>query len=200
LLHEDAIDFVARSRPPIGKAQARSAMLKAQSLAFSLGITSMSCSVRSKLLPFYFDFAESSDAKIRLNLWKVAADFNYEAERFEKQDGTHFRFATFKGFMDGALASQTAALWEPYSNNPENSGILSATKEELSVFIERAAENGFQVALHSIGDRACTTALDAFEAALSVNGPTDNRHHISHIPLVIAHIDFLFCQLYLSCY
>ena len=152
-------------RPPIEKAQARAAMLKAQSLAFSLGITSVSCSVRSKLLPFYFDFVESGESKIRLNLWKVAADFDFEAERFDKHEGTRFRLATLKGFMDGALAAQTAALWEPYSNNPENRGILNATKEELSVFIKRAADDDFQVALHSIGDRACTTALDAFEAA-----------------------------------
>ena len=180
LLHEDAIDFVARSRPPIEKTQARSAMLKAQSLAFSLGITSISCSVRSELLPFYFDFVESSDAKIRLNLWKVAADFNYEAERFEKHKGTRFRFATFKGFVDGALGSQTAALWEPYSNNPENSGILSATKEELSAFIERAAGDGFQVALHAIGDYACTTALDAYEAAKCF----DSRMRLEHAQIL----------------
>ncbi len=176
LLLEDAIDFVAKSRPPIEKSQARMAMLKAQFLAFSLGITAVSCSVRSELLPFYFDFAQSSDAKIRLNLWKVAADFDYEKERFEKHEGTRFRLATFKGFVDGALGSQTAAMWEPYSNNPNNSGILSATKEELSAFIRRAADNGYHVALHAIGDRACTTALDAFEAAKC----SDKRMRLEH--------------------
>ncbi len=180
LLHEDAIDFVARSRPPIEKTQVRSAMLKAQSLAFSLGITAISCSVRSELLPFYFDFAESSDAIIRLNLWKVAADFDYETERFEKYEGTRFRFATFKGFVDGALGSQSAALWEPYSNNLENSGILNATKEELSAFVKRAADNGFQVALHAIGDYACTTALDAFEAAKCF----DSRMRLEHAQIL----------------
>jgi predicted amidohydrolase YtcJ len=180
LLHEDAIDFVARSRPPIEKSQAHSAMLKAQSLAFSLGITSISCSVRRELLPFYFDFAESSDAKIRLNLWRVAADFDYETERFNRREGTRFRLATFKGFVDGALGSQTAALWEPYSNNPANSGILSATKEELSAFIERAAGDGFQVALHAIGDRACTTTLDAYETANCF----DSRMRLEHAQIL----------------
>ena len=42
----------------------------------------------------------------------------------------------------------------------------------------------FQVHFHAIGDRAVREALDAVEVARSANGPTDGRHHISHIQVI----------------
>ena len=44
--------------------------------------------------------------------------------------------------------------------------------------------HGFQVHMHAIGDRAVRNALDAVQAALSANGPSDHRHHIAHIQVV----------------
>jgi predicted amidohydrolase YtcJ len=165
LLRERACDFILSFRPPLESGQARKALLKAQELAFSLGITAASASARDDLIPFYFDFMKSSEAKIRLNLWKVASNLDYEKERFEPLENLRFRYATFKGFVDGALGSQSAALWEPYANNPDNRGILTADEGKLTRFAQAAAANGYQVALHAIGDRACTVALNAFEAA-----------------------------------
>jgi hypothetical protein len=43
---------------------------------------------------------------------------------------------------------------------------------------------GMQVHMHAIGDRAVRAGLDAFEAARRANGPSDNRHHISHLQLI----------------
>ena len=43
---------------------------------------------------------------------------------------------------------------------------------------------GFQVHFHALGDRAVRESLDAIEAALIANGPSDNRHHLAHIQIV----------------
>ena len=43
---------------------------------------------------------------------------------------------------------------------------------------------GFQVHFHAIGDRSVRECLDAVDAARSANGPSANRHHISHIQVV----------------
>ena len=43
---------------------------------------------------------------------------------------------------------------------------------------------GFQVHFHAIAERAVREALDAIEAALIANGPSDNRHHLAHIQVV----------------
>jgi predicted amidohydrolase YtcJ len=50
--------------------------------------------------------------------------------------------------------------------------------------VVRLDAEGFQVHMHAIGDRATHDALDAVEAALRVNGRTDNRHHIAHVQFV----------------
>ncbi len=176
LLREQACDFVLAFRLPLEKSRAMRALQRAQTLAFSFGITAVGVSARSELLPFYFDFVEGSEAKIRLNLWKVSPNFDFVADRFERRDGLRFRYATFKGFLDGALGSQTAALREPYANNPSNRGILTAEEKELARFVETAAQEGFQVALHAIGDRACSMALDAFEAAHNTNSRMRLEH------------------------
>lgn len=169
LVRERACDFILRFRPPLGKEQAQKALLNAQSLAFSHGITAVSVSVRADWIPFYFDFMRSSESKIRLNLWKVASDLDYGRERFEPLEGTKFRHATFKGFVDGALGSQSAALWEPYTNNPNNRGILTVEEGTLTRFVQAAASEGYQIALHAIGDRACTVALNAYQKAQGIN-------------------------------
>lgn len=180
ILREQACDFVLAFRPPLEKAQARRALRRAQTLAFSFGITAVGTSARSDLLPFYFDFVQSSEAKIRLNLWKVTPNFDFATDCFERHDDLRFRYATLKGFLDGALGSQSAALWEPYANNPNNRGILTAEEKELARFVETAAREDFQVALHAIGDRACSMALNAFEAAQAF----ESRMRLEHAQIM----------------
>ena len=43
---------------------------------------------------------------------------------------------------------------------------------------------GWQCHFHAIGDGAVRLALDAIEAALHANGPSDGRHHIAHLEVI----------------
>jgi predicted amidohydrolase YtcJ len=56
--------------------------------------------------------------------------------------------------------------------------------EELKRMLILLDSHGFQVHLHTIGDRAVREALDAVEAAQEANGKRDARHHLAHIQLV----------------
>ena len=69
-----------------------------------------------------------------------------------------------KIFADGALGSRGAALFDPYADDPGNTGLLLATPEELRRRIALAAAAGFQPAVHAIGDRANAEVLAAFAA------------------------------------
>ena len=90
---------------------------------------------------------------------------------------------SIKIFIDGVLEGQTAALLEPYLNTG-SMGELNLNPAELNAAVTRFDKEGIQVHMHAIGDRGVRAGLDAFEMALSVNGPTDNRHHISHLQLI----------------
>ena len=83
-----------------------------------------------------------------------------------------------KGFMDGSLGSHTAAMLEPYSDDPKNSGIPRYDPVKLNDMTKERVEAGFQVGFHAIGDKGVQMALDAFAQAEKaaredhVKGPT----------------------------
>jgi predicted amidohydrolase YtcJ len=76
-----------------------------------------------------------------------------------------------KGFMDGSLGSRTAALDEPYSDDPNNSGLPRYDQSKLTQLASERAAAGFQLGFHAIGDRANAMALNAFGAAEQVANP-----------------------------
>ncbi len=79
-----------------------------------------------------------------------------------------------KGFMDGSLGSRTAALEEPYSDDPGNSGLPRYDQEKLNHMAAERAAAGFQLGFHAIGDRANDMALNAFAAAEQTAVPADH--------------------------
>jgi hypothetical protein len=81
---------------------------------------------------------------------------------------------------DGAFESHTAALLEPYADEPDHYGTLTYTQKEMSDFILQAHQQGFQVAIHCEGDRAIEQVLFAYESALRCLLRNDQRHRIEH--------------------
>ncbi len=70
-----------------------------------------------------------------------------------------------KGFMDGSLGSHTAALLEPYSDDPKNTGLPQFDQAELNQMTTERLEDGFQIGFHAIGDKGVQMALVAFAQA-----------------------------------
>jgi predicted amidohydrolase YtcJ len=70
-----------------------------------------------------------------------------------------------KGFMDGSLGSRTAALLEPYADDPTNSGLPQYDQDQLTKMTIERVNAGFQIGFHAIGDKGVQMALNAFAAA-----------------------------------
>lgn len=97
------------------------------------------------------------------------------------------RMGSVKAFMDGALGPRTAAMFQPYLNEPENHGILNMDAEELFEAGRQAAEVGLSLAVHAIGDRANHEVLDAFEQLRHFErnySLPPLRHRIEHVQLL----------------
>ncbi len=90
------------------------------------------------------------------------------------------RLGAIKAFADGSLGARTAALNEPYSDAPGESGMLVHPPEELRQLVARIHAAGFPAAVHAIGDRAIGLVLEAAEAAAPRKGA---RHRIEHVEL-----------------
>jgi hypothetical protein len=99
--------------------------------------------------------------------------------------GPRLRFGSVKGFVDGVIEAHTAAMLEPYSDDPsQGMGTPNWEPAALDAAVTAADRAGLQVYLHAIGDRGVRMALDAHEAALRANGRPDRRGRIEHIETI----------------
>jgi len=88
-----------------------------------------------------------------------------------------------KFMCDGSMSGWTAALYEPYSNEPDEYGITVTSKEKLTTGIVDAHQAGLRPVTHAIGDRAIDIVLDAIEKALKKRPDPDHRMSIEHCSL-----------------
>ncbi len=90
------------------------------------------------------------------------------------------RIGGLKGFVDGSLGSHTAAMLEPFTDSPNDSGLFVTTPEQLYEWTSGADRAGLQVLVHAIGDRAIGTQLDIFARVARENGARDRRFRVEH--------------------
>ena len=96
----------------------------------------------------------------------------------------HFKLGPIKLMIDGSSSGPTAATLKPYQSNPNDSGILSMSQEQVDDIILRAHKAGWQVTSHAVGDRAVTMIVNAIEKALEQYPRADHRHRIEHCAMV----------------
>jgi predicted amidohydrolase YtcJ len=87
-----------------------------------------------------------------------------------------------KLYMDGALGSRGAALFQAYDDDPGNRGHTMMSSDSLRRMAELCLDRGFQLCVHAIGDRANNLVLSAFDEAFKsrkING-TDVRFRVEH--------------------
>ena len=91
-----------------------------------------------------------------------------------------------KVFYDGSLGSRTAMLREPYSDKPNDAHPTERiTPAKIMELAKDAAKNGFQMAVHAIGDEGNDRTLGIYEQALSSANFVDHRWRIEHAQLVL---------------
>ena len=95
----------------------------------------------------------------------------------------HLKLAGVKLYIDGALGSRGALLKQPYADMPGESGLAMLTSAQLKNKMSRAAMDGFQTAVHAIGDQANDEALSAVEE-LRETYKGDRRWRIEHAQII----------------
>ena len=90
------------------------------------------------------------------------------------------RIGGLKGFVDGSIGSHTAAMLEPFTDAPNDRGLMVNTEADLYAWTKGADAAGLQVIVHAIGDRAIRTQLDIFERVSHEHGARDRRFRIEH--------------------
>jgi predicted amidohydrolase YtcJ len=100
------------------------------------------------------------------------------------------RIGSVKAFADGALGPHSAAMFQPYEDEPQNLGILILDAEELLEHGRVAVDHGLSLAVHAIGDRAVHEVLDAYthireyETSLEQDQSHRLRHRLEHVQVI----------------
>ncbi|WP_432587045.1 amidohydrolase [Streptomyces sp. HD1123-B1] len=201
MLQEGAADLVGSLLPEATHDEQLAALLRAQSLLHSLGITAWQDAIvggyanLTDPTPAYHAAIDGGllTARVVGALWWDRARGAEQipeliARREATGRGRALRASTVKIMQDGIAENHTAAMLGPYLTGcgcaSDNSGISFVDPHELPAYVTELDAHGFQVHFHALGDRAVREALDAVEAARTANGHRDTRHHLAHLQVV----------------
>ncbi len=185
LLRETALKLVQRIEPRPSRADIARYLTSAGDVFLSHGITSVADAsiTRPEQLGAYQDLARSGESPFRIYTMMLIDDMLETLTNLGIQTGfgdEWVRIGPAKVFQDGSGGGRTAAMFDPYQNQPDNYGITYYSQDELDERFRRAHNAGYQLAAHAIGDRAITMILDAYEHALGDDIGADHRARIEH--------------------
>jgi predicted amidohydrolase YtcJ len=143
-------------------------------MARRYGLTSIQDNSGYETTKLYREFLRQNKLTVRVSEWQNFEDSveQLKQQRAEfasfKDDPNRLKLTALKGYVDGTLGSKTAAMLAPFSDDPHNSGIPRRSPEELTKMIIDRHREGWQIALHAIGDRANRMALEGFQSAYNL--------------------------------
>jgi len=115
-------------------------------------------------------------AAVPLSGWEQL--YEYVTDNGKGDD--YFKWGALKGFVDGSLGSQTALMFQPYLNDPDNFGLFVTPEEELYTWTLQADKAELQVCIHAIGDRANSVLLNIYKNITDSSPRRDRRFRIEH--------------------
>ena len=193
VLRETAESLVSHFYYPVSKEVAKQALKLAMEKAVREGLTSVSDNSTAGVaggFPVYFE--------ILRELWDegvpVVRSAQYISDEeidlvieagWKSGDGdAKVNVGGIKYFCDGSFMAQTAAMREPFTDDPGNTGLYMQSQDVLENEVFKAHQNGLQVAIHAIGDAGIDKALDAIEKALEKLPKENHRHRIVHFEIL----------------
>ncbi|WP_082858569.1 amidohydrolase family protein [Planctomyces sp. SH-PL62] len=185
---DGAMGLVGRVVPAASREDVRKRILAAQDRILSLGLTGVhDAGVSRREEEVFRELDEEGSLKLRV--YAMASPPAGGEAVFVSQApppaGNRFEMRAIKLFIDGAMGSRGALLFEPYADDPHNKGLLLIDPRTLEQTTVAALKNGWQVAVHAIGDRGNALVLDAFDAARkAVPEAADPRLRIEHAQVV----------------
>jgi hypothetical protein len=165
ILRETAKDLVTRIVPPPTPEERRKGAQLAIADALSHGVTSVQDFSEWGDFLAYEQLEKDGALNIRITEW---LPFILPVDQLKQMRSHHdahdpmLHTGMLKGFMDGSLGSQTAAMKAPYADAPHTTGLPQFKQDELNRMTVERARAGFQMGFHAIGDKAAAMALEAF--------------------------------------
>jgi predicted amidohydrolase YtcJ len=201
-LKDAAMDMLTKVVPPLSHSQRRRAIERALAHAASVGVTSV-----QHMNPDYPDIAVYAELldEGKLTTRIYAAPLITQVDDLAKIGirhafgGPYLRIGAVKAFADGSLGSATAYFFSPFSDQPDNRGLLSDEMHPVSLMHDRmmkADAAGLQIFTHAIGDAGISAILDIYADIEQAHGSRDRRWRIEHAQHIAAKDFDRFAQLH----
>jgi hypothetical protein len=198
-LKELATDLVDRVRPPLTRAEKLLALRAGMKWANENGLTRFQAagghfaSGDFEDLELYEEMRKRGDLTLRVRIAYFVdppalrhSDIEAIESARKKYSGEWLTADAVKLRLDGVIESHTAALLEPYSDDPSVKGALFWQLDQFAATVAELDKQSFQIFTHAIGDYAVQVVLDAYEYAEQRNHTRDRRPRIEHIETVAA--------------
>jgi predicted amidohydrolase YtcJ len=182
VLVDNAMELVRAKIPPPSEEQVKLRLKAALETCARVGLTGLH-DAGEDLVTFEQLQRWDAGGALPIRVYAMAKGMGDERDLFLGRGpfkGRHLTLRAVKLLADGALGSSGAALLQPYSDEPSQSGLLLLKHDLLEHRAELFAKAGFQVAVHAIGDKANADTLDVLEKL------PKGRHRVEHAQVLRA--------------
>ncbi len=132
--------------------------------------------IQNNILQNWYAFVSTNKPKKLIRLKKLPLDGGKEDSKF--------KVGTLKLFLDGTFGAKTACMWEPFTDALNSCGFCVVEEEEMYEKMKIAHNNGFQIAIHVIGDKGNRICVDLYKRLLTEFPREDHRHRIEHASML----------------
>jgi hypothetical protein len=121
------------------------------------------------------------EGKLPLRVWMMlredAAQLAIDMPKYRviNYGDKRFTVRATKRQVDGALGSRGAWMLEPYADLASTSGMLTDSLDDIRAVAELAIANGYQMAIHAIGDRGNREVLNIYEETFKRHPEKDGK-------------------------
>lgn len=183
VLVDRATELMDRFVPRVSPKDRTAAFLKAQQILLGYGVTAVA-DMGTTLDDWmtYRRMGDTNALRVRIMSYAMGIDTAVAIGGMGPTPWLYddrLRLEGVKLYADGALGSRGAWLKADYADAPGQRGLGFLSDDQLQNIMSRAAMDGYQVAVHAIGDRADAQVLDAI-AELSQTYKGDRRWRIEH--------------------
>jgi predicted amidohydrolase YtcJ len=192
IVYESALNQVEDAIPEPSLPQLVKAFRSTQPILWRMGLTGVHDFDRSGCFSALQVLHQADELKLRV-LKSIPLEALPHAIALGLRSGygdDMLRLGSVKLFADGALGPHTAAMLQPYENDPANTGLLMLDSEAIVEYGQQAIRNGISMAVHAIGDRANHEVLNAyaqlreFERSIQYQPQIPLRHRIEHVQIL----------------
>ncbi|MBE1286130.1 MAG: amidohydrolase family protein [Alteromonadaceae bacterium] len=186
LLIDNAMYLIEKHIPPVDDRLLAKYLDKASEHLLKLGITSAhDAGISAQVVDFFTRSAPNLNFRIYAMIAATDPQLSQLLQNGHiEDDAGMLSIRSVKVYGDGALGSRGAALIAPYSDDPDNLGLLVTSEESMPGLFREIIGAGFQLNYHAIGDRANRLGLETFAETFKIFPENKARHRIEHAQVI----------------